>query len=275
MKKIVQDIFDSFLKLIENTVDSSVFRISNDATHWVTTLWAYFAIFAVGMTLIYFLIEINNRLVFERSDFTMKSFFAPFLKLVIAFIIIGCGKDIIAICINLGNGFVDEAGKASLFTADNATVTAKLTDYIGDKLDLSFFAALAFLFPMLICFVVAAICVIVWLYKAVMWKIELLFRICVTPIALADVYSGKNSNTIRWCKSFLACCLTGGMYILMPKVAVIVGFNAIGDFYTANFASLGSGLWATLCMVLLLLAIPIAALGAAGAAKTAIKEALS
>lgn len=279
MKNIVFELIDAIGLLIINMVDASSFIIKQESVDSLIFLWKYFGILATGLTLVYFLIEINNRLIFERSDFTLKSFFAPFLKLTIAVIVISQGAKILGWIVSCGNTFITKMDSdTSVGVFDLSAQTDALQD-AWDKVaphSMGFFLALSLLLPCLIALLVALCCSLVWLYKALVWKMEVLFRISFTPIALADVYSGKNSNAIRWLKSFLACVLTGGIYVVIPKVTYLIGLQDIVDKVENYYSSMGmSESWQMTCSIFMIMVVPIAALGLASVAKQALKEALS
>lgn len=283
MKNIIYELLDAIGWLIVNLVDGSSFIIKQETIENVYFLWRYFGIFASGLTIMYFLIELNNRLVFERSDFTLKSFFAPFLKLAIALIVISQGGKIMGWIINLGNNFIETMNTSSVGVFDLSAQTDALSDAWDEVAphSLGFFLALSLLIPCLIALIVALCCSLVWLYKALVWKLEVLFRLGVTPMALADIYSGKNSGAIRWIKSFLACVLTGGAYVLLPKLTYLVGLQEVVDRVKGYYSTAAAGGfemsegWQMTCSIFMIMVVPIASLGLASVAKQAIKEALS
>ena len=62
--------------------------------------------------------------------------------------------------------------------------------------------------PLLICWGITLALQIVWIYKAIAYKLEVVWRVGITPIALADVYSGQQSHALRYLKNFLCWAYT-------------------------------------------------------------------
>ena len=74
----------------------------------VNVVWHYLAIIGIGMTLIYFLIEINQKLALEGRDLTLKSIFAPILKLFVAIVILSAGAEIMSWILSLNDIMIGE-----------------------------------------------------------------------------------------------------------------------------------------------------------------------
>ena len=231
-------------------------------------VWNYVALIGIGLTLMYFLLELNQKLALEGRDLNMKSCFAPFLKLVMAIGVLSQGGRIVGALLSLNDAFINFVAEESLITSSPEAVEAIHT-YIEDA---GLLAQLGMVIPLLVCWILSMVIGLVWWYKAIIYKLEVLFRIGITPIGLADVYSGYNSNAIKYLKGFLVLGIYAASMILLPRIGIQM---ATEDFAEAFEFSDGGSLWAVIkSFVQLTFIIPFAALSCAGLARTAAKEAL-
>lgn len=227
-------------------------KISPNIMAFVNIIWEYFMIIGIGMTLIYFLMEMNRKLALEGRDLNMKSMFAPFLKLMIAIAVLSQGAKIVTWLITYGNNLVDYANThfiTALTAGGSGTNGVTGEDIISG---LGFFSKLLLVIPALLMWVISMICSLVWLYKALGFKIELLFRTAITPIALADIYSGQNANAVRWLKGFLGMAIYAMSFIVIPR---------IGGALAAQELAASDDLWEVLRNLAQFLIVPIAEIG--------------
>jgi len=119
--------------------------------------------------------------------------------------------------------------------------------------------------PLLICWVITLVLRLVWIYKAIAYKLEVVWRVGITPIALADVYSGQQSHAIRYLKNFLVLGIYAASMIILPRIANTL---VLDTTVTIN------NLFDAFAMFVEMIMAPFAALGALSLAKTAAKEAL-
>lgn len=240
----------------------------------VNSIWGYFVIFGVGMTLVYFLMEMNNRYALDGRDMNFKTFFAPFLKLMIAIAVLSQGARIVGWLMDFHNGFIDYANVNFNFaSADVSTgngllgVQTQGEGFIGG---LAFFGKVVLIIPLMLMWIVNLILSLVWQYKAISFKIEYLFRVAVTPIALSDVYSGQNANAIRWLKGFIALSLYGMAFIVIPRIGGAMAVAGLTDPATGGVVGT---VWAFIrSLAEMILIIPIAELGVLSAIKQLTKE---
>jgi len=136
--------------------------------------------------------------------------------------------------------------------------------------DLGMVQAVIFCLILLLAYLVSLVVMLVWMYKAVSYKLEVLFRVAITPVALADVYSGSHSNAFRWLKGFLALALYAVAIIILPKIATLLGASLL-----ATGLASGAGLWDLTRALFTLFVAPFAALGVASTVKQMCKEALA
>lgn len=262
---------------------------------------------AVSLTTIYFLIELNRKMVFEGNDVTLKTFSAPFIKYAAAIGIISQYNSICSAMASAHDSFLTAIYNA---VYSDTTATNTMLEAFGDAKNnltgtLGFFLLFIILFLLILSSIVALVVKFVYWYKSLGYRLEVLFRIGLTPIACADVYSGQNSNAVRWLKAFLGTILYGSAFIIIPTlcfhlndsiVAGMIketnGLESLGvtDGMTAKqIAELVLGIetgtgadsispftkvMAIIKMILGSLIAPIAGIGALSAVRQAIKEAV-
>ena len=153
-----------------------------------------------------------------------------------------------------------------------------MTDGMG------FFLAIALILPAFCMYLVTVVCSIVWKYKALTYKIEVLYRMGISPIALADVYSGQNAQGVRWLKAMLGLGLYAASFIIVVKLGNAIALQEFADSILKYFGDLKSGaamdesaktVWGMIGNLAGMLVIPIAELGVISAIRSAIKEALA
>ncbi len=278
----MEDFFKALLMAIFDTtaIDTKWLKFSGFGNfaviNMVNTVWKYLAFFGVALTLVYFLIELNSKLALEGAqNMTMKSFMAPFLKLAIACVVLTNGGKIVGSLLSVNDKMVDYA-KTNILSDKVATDTNK--DGVPDKQQDVFDGLLdnfkdfnivekgIIIIVTVLVWVVSMILSLAWIFKAIMYKLEVLWRTAVTPVALADVYSGSHSNALRWLKGFIGLSLYAMAFMAMPRVAAILAFNA----GSADDA----GIWGLLRILIATLIAPFAALGVMGTIKQMCKEAL-
>ena len=274
------------------------------------SIWGYLAILASGMTIMYFLIELNQKFAFEGRDLNLKSVGAPFLKLVFAMIMVAHGASIASNILGFHNGLVAWAD-------DTLTVTALTSKEIGflageessetpagdgtdtpetgsggetaNKLDAdqrqkikdkmkstNIITLMGAIIPILLMWIIQLVLSLIWKYKAITYKLEFLWKLGVTPLALSDIYSGLSSNAIRWIKGLIATSIYGASFIILVKLGSSISLSGVLDsidriiegenFLSAFLDGIG--------YMISFVVIPFAELGVLGAVKQATREAL-
>lgn len=264
-----------FLMIQESGIKKEWLMFSGDANKMVMelmkNLWNYLAIIGVALTLIYFLIEMNTKLALEGAqNMTMKSFMSPFLKLGIAIVILCNGANITLTLLSVNDGFVTWAETAHAVEEGEEDEYSQVGDSMDEAIeDMNIFECAFIVLILLLIYIISAILSLVWMYKAVCYKLEVLYRLGITPVALADVYSGNHSNALRWLKGFIGLALYAVAIMLLPRIAMLLG---AGMLTTALADS--AGVWEIIKAMGCLLVAPFAAIGVAGTVKQTCKEAL-
>jgi len=261
MKQWLKDLLISALS--QEGISGKELSFESAALAGANKIWGYFILFAIGLTLVYFIIEINKRWAFEGADVNVKSFMAPFLKLAIAILILSQAANIFSTFVSFNNTIVARDW-ASDDDDEDATDTTATEQMITDEVNkLGLVEQVVMFIPALFMWVIGLVINLVYKYKAILYKAEFLLRLSVTPIALGDVYSGQNANAIRWIKGFIALILYGACFNIIP---FLMKFIAIGSLENC------SDLWELLSALVMMLAIPFAEIGMLGIARNVTKE---
>lgn len=199
-------------------------KLSTEAMKFSRELWKYLAIAAMGMTIIYFLLEINQKFLYEGRDVTMKTFLIPFCKLFMAIVLLGHSAEITNNILGFYNTTIKTVEGWHVTVGGGVVTTTKSEEEKTDeekaadkeKMEkdkaeirtaigsMGLLELIGLLPIALILWLIQLVLKFIWEYKAITFKLELLWRIGMTPIAFSDIYSGQNSNAIRWLKAFIA-----------------------------------------------------------------------
>ena len=311
MGDFVNTIIDSVCSSMSGSMlDAEDLKFTQIYADMANNIWSWFAIIAYGMTVIYFLFELNQRVTNEGRDFTIKSFMGPFIKLVIAVVIIRTGPGIASKFIEVGNGIIEQADDLNLlgaaggaaddtglayleqvYNADDGFFPRVLKQAIG--FNTAFFEKLFMIFILFISWILTSVLSLVWAYKTIAYKVEFIFRVGVAPIALADCYNGFHSSALKYLKSILAMGVYGASFLVIPKIGTTLLVNLVdemarnrslittGGLQTASadevLANVGATItgWDLLAVFVSALVIPFAELGALSLCKQVSKEVLS
>lgn len=239
-------------------------------TQGFQAVWEYFILIGIGLTIVYFLIEINKRWALEGANMTFKNMFAPFLKLIIACVVMMLSAQFYGWLLSFNN-FIAEWADALTFTTALGGTDEQIRDAINN---MDFWAKIIMILPALIMFLVSILCNLVWIYKALLYKFELLIRVMFAPIAMSDVYSGNNTTATRYVKGTLALILYGMCLIIIPRMVngfVIDGFlQELKDLFTAGGWEIFDVIFAFVKMAV----APIAAIGLTSAVRQITKDAV-
>lgn len=245
-------------------------QISDNEIAIARTMYKYFMVIGMGMTIVYFLIEMNKQYALQARDLNIKTVGVPFLKLLASIAILSQGGKIIGWILSFNNSLVTYAQTHFLASAVDGSGSLDASAIpSGDKLvsGMSFMTLIGMLVPALICWLIGVIIGLVFKYKAYAYKIEVIFRTGIAPISLGDIYSGENSTAVKFLKRFLAL----GLYAMAFVVVVNIGASMIG---TKVLEGLNGSSWKIIGAMLDCFVVPFAELGALGIAKQACNEVL-
>lgn len=273
MKTVLAALFQTILDLCTgaNWGVPDLLQITDNEINIARTMYKYFMVIGIGMTIVYFIMEMNKQYALQARDLNIKTVGVPFLKLLASIAVLSQGSKIIGWILSFNNSLVKYAQTNFTMTGSGKGL-ADLTDKIpsGDNIvnALSFMNLLVLLIPALICWLIGVIVGLVFKYKAYAYKIEVIFRTGIAPIALGDVYSGENSTAVKFIKRFLVL----GLYAMAFVVVVNIGASMIGADFLEGLTS--GDTWKILGGILNCFGVPFAELGALGVAKQACNEVL-
>lgn len=263
MNNLVNNVIEAMTNSSSMDVRWLLFE-DNSLFLFIDQIWDYVFIIGLGMTLIYFLLEVNQKLALEGRDLTMKSFFAPFLKLLIAVAVMANGAKVVSWLLTFNNTFVSYVD--SNLTLSISPNDSDVYDAMRDALlNMDIISKVIAALPLLLCWGITLALQIVWIYKAIAYKLEVVWRVGITPIALADVYSGQQSHALRYLKNFLVLGIYAASMIILPRIA---------NTLVLNTAVTVDNLFDIFAAFAQMIMAPFAALGALSVARTAAKEAL-
>ena len=270
-------LLDIFIKGIcdmsTTALEAEELKIENDMLTVAGKLAGYVAFVGMGLTIIYFLLEINQKLAFEGRDGSFKPLYAPIFKLCGALGLMSQAPKITGGILSFSNAITGEAAGISLFESPSVTDLDNEIKTCAETFGaLGFFEKAFLLLPLLLMWVISLAIGLVWSYKALQYKLELVYRITVTPIAFSDLYNGANSHAIRWFKGFIAFTLYGASLIAIPKIGTDIQAGTAATAFKEAMAGDEITIGIMLKSFLNFLILPFAELGVLGAIKQAIKE---
>ena len=263
----------------------------------VSSIWDAFMFLGICLSVVYFILEINRTWVFEAQNMTYKTVLTPIIKLGISLSVLSKGEWLIGWILQLYNSAISTFADAvatedtmlNLVTTEDEGVKAIKESFS----DWGLFFMLMLLLVLLLVSVINVVLKVVWWYKCILVKLELLVRIMVTPVAIGDIYQGRNSNMVRWLKGFLALGLYAGCMIVLPILSASIAMDMFKENMTSGFlqfvvgedgiapsgikivATAGLDFFGYIRAMAGIMVSPFVALGAVSIAKQLSKEALS
>ncbi len=299
------DAYEYFLSC--GGADPKYLKIDTTLIQFSYKLWEFVVFFAIGFAIIYFLWEVNQKMLFEGRDANMKTLIIPFAKFALVLGLLGSTQSIMGSILTFYNNTIDnvqswdvmldgsiDTGGANPEDEDEATGAsikeqeeARRAEIRASMGNIGIFEVLG-LFPIaLIMWLLQMILRIFWNYKAITFKLEVLWRLGVTPVALADCYNGISSNAIRWLKQLMGLAIYAAAFLLIPKMGgdllhanTTANLMDFFSFHAGEAADTGgealragvAGFFHNLEGLVLFIVVPFAELGVLGAIKQATKE---
>ena len=270
----VKKVVGNFIALILTSGGDGIaefLKFENNDLGITRSIWDNFKLFGVGMALIYFLIDLNKITVMQGTDVTMKSFYAPFAKFMLAYAFLAKGNEIISGILGFNNALIDWATSLTMNgNGGNATGLDDLWKAVGK---IGFFDAIFMLILLVFIYIISLIVSLVMIYNSFTRKLEMLLRVGLTPISLGDFYNFENSTGFRYIKKLLALVIYGMCMIAIVKIGSLMQIS----FMTSKLASatgLFSELWQLIKVMATIVCVGLAEVGACGLAKQACNDAL-
>jgi hypothetical protein len=261
---ILNDFVTTFYEYLEAsvTVSDTDLQITSGELDKVNVVFNYLGVFCIGIATIYFILELNKTLALDGRDLNIKSFMAPLLKYAIVLCFAFNSAKIVGWLLSLNNSVVTW-GKSNL------TASSHITKEDGGLFDsMSLITKCLMFLPLMLYWLVACIVRLVFKFKTITYRIELLVRAAFAPVAFTDLYNGMNSRTVSYIKGMIGMALYGLAFFLVPMLA-----NAV---YATDLSKVGNihGITDLLFYFSEVLLIPIASIGCLSVARNVIKEAL-
>lgn len=241
-------------------------------------IWELLMPLGVGMAIVYFLIEMNHAVFMASNNWTMQTLISPILKFGVCIAVCQYGNRFVSKILGFGNWFVDKASGFDPYSYGLSRSFCEAIKALG-------FIECCLIFVIGILYVIVGYIIsLIFLYKAISYKIEVLIRVAITPIVFGDVWDGRNSNAVRWLKKLGGLVLYGGCFILIMRIGfaittgdVIKGMLGAETSDSADglgevIEAMVSDIWGLLKGIVMALVVPIAEIGALSAAKQACME---
>lgn len=243
----------------------------------MNVIWKYFCMFGMCLSIVYFIAEINKKYMFEARDLNFKSMSLPFLKLGFSIVSLCVASDILSYIV-MWNTTVLNWAKNKVIPSNAFTLSSssgdgqRMVNAMSDAIKSMGFLSTAFLILVLLFgWLVAIVVGIIFNYKAFLYKLEFAYRIAISPIAFADIYSGMSSNAVKWLKGFIALILYGMIMVTLPAVGTTMAVQCVSD--AVNGMTAGSvGVLDMIQSFFMIVIAPIAELGILSTIKSMTKE---
>lgn len=274
----IEKMLDAFIGSIldGSGLEADRLMLDNAMLPITNSLFGLFSILGVAFTTAYFVSEFNKKLMFEGSNITFQSLFIPFGKFALALAIITRADEILSGFLGWHNAFLTWC-ENQLSSVNGYTFNQLNENGFGENLlkGTSFMTKVVMILPCLLLWLVGVIVDFVYAFKALQYKIELLFRVGIAPIALADCYNGMNSQAIKYLKGTIALILYGGCFILVPRLASSLMFAEYANLENQYASGASLDILGTLSILINFIIAPVASLGVLSVCKQVAKEALA
>ena len=220
--------------------DFTAFTVVN-----VGGIFGYFCIFGVMMTLAFFLIELNKTVLMTGGEFSMKQFFAPFIKFALAVFVIVNISSLAQVYAGFNNNFISKISDAMQGIGDTNSGPVvkqgetwyfntsdpqfqKFVEIGASVEDQSMMDRLGIMFNLSLVDIGATIASLVIIYQAISRKIEMVLRTAFLPITAGDIYEGSHSGLVKYFKKMLALLVAGGGMLLVIAIGSSIQMTNMG-----------------------------------------------
>lgn len=189
-------------------------------------------ILGVGMLIFYFLLDLNKSIFMNGSNVTFQTMITPMLKLGAGYIIIVNGGTLIGYFLSFCNWWTDFCSNTTIDAGadSSATFQAEMVSSVREMIDgMGLVPSIIAFLPIVILFILQLVVAVIFMYKAISWKLELSLRIAMAPISFGDIYDGKNSNMLRYLKKILSAVLYAGIMLLVIRFGTVLYVNMFQD----------------------------------------------
>lgn len=203
----------------------------------VQSVWDTVAPLGLAICIFYFLLDLNRILLQEGSQITMKSFGNPLLKLGCGFAFIQYGDDILVDVMSYGGSLVSWMAEG-MTTGGSSTFLEEMHEIVNG---FNFWGLIGLMISAFALWVVSLIVGLVIDFKMMILKYEIMFRVAFAPIALGDIFEGKQSHALRYIKKILACFTYGAGMIFVVKIGSELALGSIAQTFAGVTFSPSAG----------------------------------
>jgi len=269
MARVCGEIVEFFIQSCTGGINTNNLVIVPSELDIAETIWDMVAPLGLCICLLYFLIDINRTMLMEGNNFTLKSLGNPLLKFGAGLAFIQYGDDIMCDLLSFGNAMI-------LWSTQITGASVNVSDFLSDLNDMinegGFWQTVMMLLMCIVLWLTSLIVALIIDFKMLILKFEIIFRVGFAPIAMGDVFDGKQSHGLRYCKKLLACFTYGMGMILVLRMGMQIASASFltGDKDLTNLAvQAGDMIWTTAKVIIMPVIIPLAEIGALGLVKQA------
>lgn len=276
-------IFDQIINhpLGQGMVEDMLYLKTSDLTI-ANGLWDLFGVLALGLAIMGFIFDLDRAMFMAQGNATMLTWFIPFVKFAGCILVLSNASLITGWILSLNNSLIKSA--AALTIEDASGGVSAEAAICGAIEEMTIIPAAFIVAPtLLLVYILSIVPSLIMYYNAVVRKLELILRVGFTPVAMADVYKGADSMTVRWLKKFLALGIYGMGMIAVMKIALQLQVTTLATEFSKvlgedglyNIATEGPGVILGLVTpVLFAVVVLFAEIGACSMIKQAANEAL-
>lgn len=235
--RILDSCFEFLFGAMGGSIHTENLEVSADELGLAIDVWNTVAPIGLAICLLYFLIDINRIMLMEGNNFTMKSLGNPLLKFGCGLAFIQYGSNIMTDLINFGNALVHWSSEDLTDTIDTGTFYDSMHEIVNEW---GFFTIVIMLLAGFAMWIVTLIVGLVIDFKMLILKYEIIFRVAFAPIAMGDVFEGKQSHALRYCKKLLACFTYGAGMVFVCKLGASIMLTSIVANHTELSGTIGT-----------------------------------
>lgn len=255
-------------------------QIGNYSYQIILTVYKALLPFALGVVLIYWLIDLiqKSSSFGSRGELNEKFIFAAFVKLLISEWLLCEGDTLLIYICALGNAFLNEIGNLSfagimVSVPSTGSMNTGYTNLFLVIKELGILEQLSMILPAILLNFANAICSLAIRFQTIAKKVELILMGCFSGVAFAACLGESTRGaSIGYLKKYIACGLHAASILLILKITDAMSADLLVSHFVdkqTTLAYIGSG-FSTLLMPFL---YKFAAIGSISVAKSIINDA--
>lgn len=250
-------------------------KVTDDEIGWANRIWEILAPLGVFFAIIYFLMDMDRAVFTAGSSWSIQQLAGPMLKFGACMLVLEQGGRIVGAVCGLGNQFIDLSN--GLLTSSTGAGAYSCSQDVYDFFkNMGIIQAVIFILFLALTWIVDLIVKFMFMYKTIVYKIELILRLGITSAILGDFWEGKHSAAVRWLKKLFGHFMYGGAFLLILYIGHELAETSVVSALTAGgggaLGTTTNNVFSMLCLLIYGMAVPIAQIGVLGAAKQACAE---